>query len=140
MNKLSMVREFMQAAQQETPLSFIVPPVQNIRKLRAELIFEELKEFCKASGLYCEGGIIGRSWEAPADIVGVADAIADLLYVVYGAAVAYGINIDPVFGEVHRSNMTKFIDGHRRDDGKWVKGPSYEPARIKEVLDAQSNT
>lgn len=136
MNKQSMVREFMQAAQQETP-NVIVPPVESIRKLRAELIFEELKEFCKASGLYCEGGIIGRSWEAPADIVSVADAIADLLYVVYGAAVAYGINIDPVFGEVHRSNMTKFIDGHRREDGKWVKGPSYEPARIAEVLHAQ---
>lgn len=89
-------------------------------KLRYELIHEELQELQHA--------------QAKQDIVGIADAIADLLYVVYGAAVAYGIPAQQVFDEVHRSNMSKFIDGHRREDGKWVKGPSYSPANLKPIL------
>ena len=62
-----------------------------------------------------------------------ADAIADLIYVLIGTALRYGIPLDEVFAEVHRSNMTK--DGTRRDDGKILKGESFEPPRIKEILD-----
>ena len=54
--------------------------------------------------------------------------MADLLYVVYGTAVSYGIDMDPVFREVHRSNMSK-VGGYKRDDGKWVKPATYSPAR-----------
>lgn len=71
------------------------------------------------------------------DLNGIADGLADLLYVVLGTAVSCGINIEPVFNEVHRSNMTKFIDGYRRADGKWIKGPSYSPADITSVLQQQ---
>ncbi len=120
MNKWqSMVKEFQQLALQEprdkpSVLSF------NGMDLNAKLIGEELEEYLEAN-----------------DIVGIADAIGDLLYVVLGAACQHGIDIDPIFHEIHRSNMTKFIDGHRRADGKWIKGPSYTPANLKPILERQ---
>ena len=104
-----------------------VPSPKDIR-LRINLINEEAKEFEEASR---EG-----------DIVGVADALADLLYVVYGAAVTYGIDMDPVFREVHRSNMTKiWPDGtvHRREsDGKIIKPPTYSPAKLEAIVKEQA--
>lgn len=84
------------------------------------------------------------------DLVGIADALADLLYVVYGTAVSYGIDIEPIFDEVHRSNMTKFSapgayaetcdeTGKSIKDagGKTLKPPCYEPPRIAPLLEAQ---
>lgn len=93
--------------------------------LRASLIKEELGEYIDAL--------------AERDTVGVADALADLLYVVFGAALAHGIPIDEVFAEVHRSNMTKLGEDGKpivRADGKALKGPNYEPPRIREVMGA----
>lgn len=90
--------------------------------LRERLIqeeFDELKEAMKAENL-------------PA----VAKELADLLYVVYGTAVSYGIDMAPVFREVQRSNMSK-VGGYKRDDGKWVKPPNYSPARIEPILASQ---
>jgi predicted HAD superfamily Cof-like phosphohydrolase len=95
----------------------------DVREIRCSLIEEEAAEFREAI-------------EAD-DIVEVADALADLLYVVYGAAVTFGIPIDDVFAEVHRSNMTKLgADGFPiyREDGKVLKGPSYEPPDVLDVL------
>lgn len=97
-----------------------IPPAIPVRRLRHNLINEELYELLQA--------------EAANDIVGVADALADLLYVVIGTCVAYGIDIAPVFEEVHRSNMTKTIDGSFRVDGKYLKGPNYEPANIAPIV------
>jgi len=62
--------------------------------------------------------------------------MADLLYVIYGTAVSYGIDMDPVFREVHRSNMSK-VGGYKREDGKWVKPATYSPARIELILAEQ---
>ncbi len=62
--------------------------------------------------------------------------MADLLYVVYGTAVSYGIDMDPVFREVHRSNMSK-VGGYKREDGKWVKPATYSPARIEPIVAEQ---
>ena len=71
------------------------------------------------------------------NIVEVADALGDLLYVTYWAANAFGIPIDEVFDEIHRSNMTKFIDGHKDPEtGKWKKAPSYTPADVAGILEA----
>lgn len=92
------------------------------KRLRIRLIqeeFEELKE-SMASG----------------DLASIAKEIADLLYVVYGTAVSYGIDMEPVFREVHRSNLSK-IGGYKRDDGKWVKPATYSPARVEPILEAQ---
>ncbi|MEC4688424.1 MAG: hypothetical protein VST64_08985, partial [Nitrospirota bacterium] len=69
----------------------------------------------------------------------VAKELADLLYVVYGAAVSCGIDMEPVFQEVHRSNMSK-LGGYKRADGKWVKPPTYSPASIQPILQAQARS
>lgn len=80
-----------------------------------------------------------EGWEP----VETADAIADLLYVVYWAAAVYGIPANMVFNEVHRSNMTKLFPpdsehpkahARNRADGKILKGPNYEPPQIAKVL------
>lgn len=66
----------------------------------------------------------------------LAKELADLLYVVYGTAVAYGIDIDRVFTEVHKSNMSKLgRDGRPvyREDGKVLKGPDYQPPNLEWV-------
>jgi predicted HAD superfamily Cof-like phosphohydrolase len=93
------------------------------RALRERLIHEEFEELKEAM--------------AKDDLVGIAKEMADLLYVVYGTAVSYGIDMEPVFREVHRSNMTK-VGGYKREDGKWVKPATYSPATIEPILAEQS--
>lgn len=119
------VREFMMKAGQECPEKPVIPSIE-VRCLRGKLIQEELDELDAAFG--------------KKDIIEVSDAITDLLVVVLGTAVACGIDIQPCWNEVHRSNMTKFIDGHRREDGKWIKGPSYSPANLEPIIKAQQNS
>lgn len=70
------------------------------------------------------------------DITAVAKELADLLYVVYGTAVSCGLDMAPVFREVHRSNMSK-VGGHKRADGKWIKPPDYSPADLQPIVAAQ---
>jgi predicted HAD superfamily Cof-like phosphohydrolase len=74
------------------------------------------------------------------DVVAVADALADLIYVVWGIAVSYGIDLDAVLAEVHRSNMTKTYDPSRAEHaGKVVvKGEGFEEPRIADVLGVAS--
>ena len=67
------------------------------------------------------------------DLVATADAIADLLYVVYGTAVSFGIDIRPVFAEVHRTNMAK-AGGSTRADGKVLKPKGWTPPEIAPLL------
>src|SRR4051812_4699043 len=67
--------------------------------LRLSLIEEELEELTEA---LIEG-----------DLIGTADGLGDLLYVIYGCAIACGIDLEPVFAEIHRSNMTKTGGGER---------------------------
>lgn len=91
--------------------------------LRQALIEEEVAELAAAA--------------RAGDIVGVADALADIVYVAYGTAHCYGIDLDAVLDEVHASNMTKLgADGRpvRRADGKVLKGPDYRPPDIATVL------
>lgn len=66
------------------------------------------------------------------NMVGIADAIGDCLYFMVGNAVAYGLNLDPIFDEIHRSNMTKDPTDVR--DGKPTKGPDYSPPNIERIL------
>jgi predicted HAD superfamily Cof-like phosphohydrolase len=85
---------------------------------------EEALEFAKATD--------DQNW------VEIIDAICDLLYVTYGAAIAMGIDINPFFEEVHRSNMSKLdpVTGRPiyREDGKILKPSTYSPADLKKVL------
>lgn len=82
--------------------------------LRHELIREEFAELKEAA--------------AEKDMVGVVDALADILYVTYGYGAALGIDLDEAFRRVHESNMSKLgADGKPifREDGKVLKGPGY---------------
>ncbi len=101
------------------------PSVPNdaTQTLRNRLIQEEFEELQEAM----------QSKDLPA----MAKELADLLYVVYGTAVSLGIDIEPVFKEVHRSNMSK-VGGYKREDGKWVKPPTYSPASLEDILETQS--
>ena len=87
---------------------------EKINDLRYNLIKEELEEFKEA---------IDKK-----DLLEVADALTDLLYVTYGAGHAFGINLDDCFNEVQNSNMSKLgTDGKPiyNDAGKVMKGPNY---------------
>jgi predicted HAD superfamily Cof-like phosphohydrolase len=97
---------------------------EETKRLRVRLIEEEFDELKESMA----GG----------DLAAVAKEMADLLYVVYGTAVSYGIDMDPVFREVHRSNMSK-VGGYKREDGKWVKPATYSPARIEPILAEQGS-
>ncbi len=96
--------------------------------LRLALIEEEVAELRQAA--------------VAGDLVGIADALADIIYVAYGSAHVYGIDVDSVLDEVHASNMTKLgSDGRpvRRADGKILKGPDYRPPDVKAILAAQQS-
>ena len=85
-----------------------------INKLRVSLIKEELDELIEAMN--------------KKDLVEVADALTDILYVTYGAGHAFGINLDDCFEEVQSSNMSKLAKDGRpiyNDKGKVMKGPNY---------------
>lgn len=110
---------------------------------------EEVSEFEQA--LFCS------------DLVGMVDAIADLLYFAFGTAVSLGIDIEPIFDEVQRANMTKFFDcasckgegdfspsgrkcrlcdgkgkiaRYRDSDSKLIKPDGWQPPNIQKVLDS----
>lgn len=116
------VSDFMRAFGQNVPERYT--PGLFPGQLRARLIAEEAEEFGKAvqAGNFAE----------------IVDAICDLLYVTYGAASALGIDIDPFFDEVHRSNMSK-LDARTgrpiyRDDGKVLKPETWSPPNINGML------
>lgn len=91
--------------------------------LRLSLIKEEYEELEEAV--------------ADGDIVAIADALGDLIYVVNGAAIEYGIDLPVIVAEIHRSNMTKLGDDGKpiyREDGKVLKGSSYEPPSLEQYL------
>lgn len=136
------VREFMQKAGQDTPDVLTIPD-EETRVLRVKILLEEVFEYADAMGVGIAARAAGDKLgvllnddtvefaiKGDVDLVEVADAIADVDYINNGNAIAMGIDMEPVKVEVQRSNMSKFIDGHRRDDGKWVKGPSYSPADV----------
>ncbi len=95
-------------------------PSDPVVALRLSLLREEMAELERAI--------------ADRDTVEVADALADLVYVAYGTAISFGIDLRPVFEEVHRSNMAK-VGGGSRDDGKVLKPADWTPPRIREILE-----
>jgi len=92
------------------------------RDLRVKLLREEFREYIDA--------------ETENDIVEIADALADIIYIACGTAVSYGIPLDDIFEEVHASNMAKLVDGKviRRADGKVQKPEGWQPPDIKRIL------
>ncbi len=117
-----LVEDFMEAMGQEVNA---IPafPEEEIQRLRLDLIEEELDELHYA---------IDNK-----DMVEIADALGDLLYVVYGAGHAFGIDLDECFKEIHASNMSKLgPDGKpiKREDGKVLKPDTFFPPDLKSIL------
>ena len=87
---------------------------EKINKLRIDLIKEELEELTEAMNNN--------------DLLEVADALTDILYVTYGAGHAFGIDLDKCFDEVQNSNMSKLDENGKpiyNESGKVMKGPNY---------------
>lgn len=97
-------------------------PRKGVGDLRFRLVQEEFGELAIAHG--------------DGDVAEVADALADLIYVAIGMALAYGIDLRPVWREVHRSNMAK-SGGGTREDGKILKPEGWTPPDIAGVLRRQ---
>ena len=94
-----------------------------INELRISLINEELEELKKAI--------------KDNDILEVADALTDILYVTYGAGHAFGINLDKCFNEVQESNMSKLDKNNKpifNENGKVMKGPNYFKPNLLKFL------
>ena len=116
------VKEFMETFGQEV-LEKASFPNEKIVNLRLELIKEELNELEEAIN--------------DMDLVKVADALTDILYVTYGAGHAFGINLDNCFNEVQKSNMSKLNDDGKpiyNSHGKVLKGPSYFEPNLKKYI------
>ena len=116
------VGDFMEAFGQEV-LYIPTMPDFNLAALRLDLIEEEVQEL--RDGL-------GRG-----SLLEVADALTDILYVVYGAGHAFGIDLDDCFHEVHSSNLTKLGEDGRpiyREDGKVMKGPNYREPDLDQFI------
>ena len=113
MSNFSKVGTFMKTFGQEvkTKPSF---SSEKINKLRLDLIKEELGELTDAMNYI--------------DLLEVADALTDILYVTYGAGHAFGIDLDKCFEEVQNSNMSKLDENGKpiyNESGKVMKGPNY---------------
>ncbi len=122
MSNFKKVKNFMLKFGQEvkTDASF---PNDKITKLRYGLIEEELSELDQAI--------------KEKNIVEVADALTDILYVTYGAGHAFGINLDKCFEEVQNSNMSKLGENGKpiyNENGKVMKGPNYFKPNLKKFL------
>ena len=98
-------------------------PENKIVQLRIDLIEEELNELKEA---------VKNN-----DIVEVADALTDILYVTYGAGHSFGVDLDKCFDEVQQSNMSKLgVDGKPiyNESGKVMKGPDYFAPDLKKII------
>ena len=98
-------------------------PKEKVIDLRISLIKEELDEFQEAL--------------KEKNLVEVADALTDLLYVTYGAGHAFGIDLDKCFAEVQRSNMSKVGDDGKpiyNEQGKVMKGSKYYKPNLKQFI------
>ena len=113
MTNFEKVGHFMKTFGQEIKTSADLS-TDKINSLRVSLINEELEELKKAI--------------SERDILEIADALTDLLYVTYGAGHAFGIDLDKCFDEVQNSNMSKLNENGKpiyNESGKVLKGPNY---------------
>ena len=122
MTNFEKVKQFMQTFGQEvkTKASF---SDEKTNQLRLDLIAEELEELKNAM--------------QSKDLLEVADALTDILYVTYGAGHAFGINLDKCFDEVQNSNMSKLGNNGKpifNESGKVMKGPDYFKPDLSKFL------
>ena len=123
MSNFNKVKTFMNTYGQEIRDNASFPDKKTVQ-LRIDLIQEELNELKDA---------INNN-----DIIEVADALTDILYVTYGAGHSFGINLDKCFNEVQDSNMSKLDENKQpiyNDNGKVMKGPNYFPPNLKKIIE-----
>lgn len=127
------------------------------RELRAKLIMEEAVETCAAMGFsvsaiiedphrqdlinHQDSYVVGTFHKhfAQSDELEAIDGLCDLLYVIFGSAVAWGIDLEPFFDNVHKANMSK-MGGKRREDGKILKPDNWVPPDHERELMRQMET
>ena len=119
-----MVAEFHTAFNMPDPQDY-KQLTQEQYELRHRLLEEENNEYLEACG--------------HDDLVGIADALGDQLYIIYGTILKHGLQdrIEEVFTEIHRSNMSKLDENGKpilREDGKILKGKNYFKPNIGKVL------
>ena len=122
MTNFEKVKKFMQTFGQEVKIKSSLSD-EKTNQLRLDLISEELEELKNAM--------------KNKDLLEVADALTDILYVTYGAGHAFGINLDKCFDEVQNSNMSKLgSDGKPiyNESGKVMKGPDYFKPDLSKFL------
>ena len=122
MSNFAKVKIFMTTYEQEVKESASFPD-ENIIKLRLKLIKEELEELEQALN--------------DKNLLEVADALTDILYVTYGAGHSFGINLDACFEEVQRSNMSKLDEDGKpiyNEYGKVMKGPNFSKPNLKQFI------
>ena len=122
MSNFEKVKTFMTTYEQEVKESASFPD-ENIIKLRLKLIKEELEELEQALN--------------DKNLLEVADALTDILYVTYGAGHSFGINLDACFEEVQRSNMSKLDEDGKpiyNEYGKVMKGPNFSKPNLKQFI------
>ena len=122
MSNFEKVKTFMTTYGQEVKESASFPD-ENIIKLRLKLIKEELEELEQALN--------------DKNLLEVADALTDILYVTYGAGHSFGINLDVCFDEVQRSNMSKLDEDGKpiyNEYGKVMKGPNFSKPNLKQFI------
>ena len=126
-NKTSSVKKFHESFK----IGYNNSPVADLgkekHKLRFDLMAEENNEYLEAA----DSG----------DLVEVADALGDMLYILCGTIIEHGLQdkIDDVFNEIQRSNMSKLDEDGQpifREDGKVLKGPNYFQPNISKILNS----
>ena len=126
-NKTSSVKKFHESFK----IGYNNSPVADLgkekHKLRVDLMAEENNEYLEAA----DNG----------DLIEVADALGDMLYILCGTIIEHGLQdkIDDVFNEIQRSNMSKLDEDGQpifREDGKVLKGPNYFKPNISKILNS----
>ena len=122
MSNFQKVKVFMETFGQEVKEKIEFPDSKTT-ELRYNLIKEELDEL--------------RDAIDQKDIIEIADALTDILYVTYGAGHAFGIDLDKCFNEVQESNMSKLGENNKpiyNENGKVMKGPNYFKPNLNQFL------
>ncbi|MDD3721201.1 MAG: nucleoside triphosphate pyrophosphohydrolase family protein [Lutibacter sp.] len=125
-NKLKAVQEFHKSFGLEIQHKPIAKLEENKLKLRFDLMAEENNEYFEAA--------------KNNDLIEVADALGDMLYILCGTILEHGMQykIEEIFNEIQRSNMSKLGENGKpiyREDGKVLKGPNYFKPNILEILE-----
>lgn len=105
--------------------------------LRAELLVEKVKETLEAmTGKEVNIYIEPNEADQPQDIVEAVDGLIDTIVVACGAACEWGVDLQPIWEEIHRTNMAK-QGGPTREDGKKMKPEGWQPPDVKGLIESQ---